>query len=593
MGALKLLKTSAGPQQTNISLLFFSCLKTDINHLPGLFVKVVLEYDVIRPTKEAHMIHFKPGSKSSLKGLRALWSAFLMVGSFISIANAASIPADLREVHVLNRLGFGPRPGDIEQVRSIGVDRYIDEQLSPRNISLPQSLVTRLDSLETLRLSAPQLFIEYGPPSYSKPGDPQAAQSGRQRARVIVDQTFEGRLLRAVESPRQLEEVMVNFWFNHFNVFSQKGLDHLWIGSYEEEAIRPFVLGRFRDLLGATAKHPAMLFYLDNWLNTAPNSPGVRGQFKGLNENYARELMELHTLGVDAGYTQADVITLARILTGWGYRRPGQPLQQNAALRKFAPVDADNVTFSNGFFFDANRHDSSTKVFLGRTIRGSGVGEGEEALDILAQHPSTAHHISFKLAQYFVADDPPKSLVDRLARRFADTRGDIRAVLDTLFHSPEFWDDQYVGKKFKTPYEYVISAVRATGISVVNTQPIRGVIAQLGMPPYGCQTPDGYKNGRDAWLNPNAMTQRLNFATALGAGQLRLAEQPRNAMDEMTPAAEKRMDSQPPADKPVDYTMLVNTVGNKISQQTRTTVDDSPPALRAALILGSPEFMHR
>ena len=478
MGAVKLLKTSAGRQQTNISLLFFSCLKTDINQFPGLFVKVVLEYDVIRPTREAHMIHFKPGFKSSSKGLRALWSAFLMVGSLISIANAASIPADLREVHVLNRLGFGPRPGDIEKIRSIGVDRYIDEQLSPRNISLPQSLVTRLDSLETLRLSAPQLFIEYGPPSYGKPGDPQAAQRGRQRARVIVDQTFEGRLLRAVESPRQLEEVMVNFWFSHFNVFAQKGLDHLWIGSYEEEAIRPFVLGRFRDLLGATAKHPAMLFYLDNWLNTAPNSPGVRGQFKGLNENYARELMELHTLGVDGGYTQADVITLARILTGWGYRRPGQPLQQNAALRNLATGDTDNVTLSNGFFFDANRHDFSTKVFLGRTIKASGVGEGEEALDILAQHPSTARHISFKLAQYFVADDPPKSLVDRLAKRFLDTRGDIRAVLDTLFHSPEFWDDQYVGKKFKTPYEYVISAVRATGIPVVNTQPIRGVIAQ-------------------------------------------------------------------------------------------------------------------
>jgi len=503
------------------------------------------------------------------------------------------IPADLREIHVLNRLGFGPRPGDIEQVRSIGVDRYIEEQLSPRNISLPQSLVTRLDSLETLRLSAPQLFIEYGPPSYGKPADQQAAQRRRQRARVIVDQAFEGRLLRAVESPRQLEEVMVNFWFNHFNVFSQKGLDHLWIGSYEEEAIRPFVLGRFRDLLGATAKHPAMLFYLDNWLNTAPNSPGVRGQFRGLNENYARELMELHTLGVDGGYTQTDVITLARILTGWGYRRTGQPLQQNAALGKLATVDTDKLTFSNGFFFDANRHDLSTKVFLGRTIKASGVGEGEEALDILAQHPSTARHISFELAQYFVADDPPKSLVDRLARRFADTRGDIRAVLDTLFHSPEFWDDQYVSKKFKTPYEYVISAVRASGLPLSNTRPLRGTLGLLGMPFYGCLTPDGYKNTQAAWLNPNAMTQRLNFATALASGRLPLNQEPANSMEQMD--GSKKPEPATPSNhiRPLEAKDLINTLGAGMSGNTRSSIDGSPAQIRAALVLGSPDFMRR
>ena len=540
------------------------------------------------------MIHFKPGSKLGSKGRAAFWAAFLIAGSLIPIANAADISTELREVHVLNRLGFGPRPGDIEQVRSIGVDRYIEAQLSPKNISLPQNMVTRLDSLKTLHLSPPQLFTEYGPPSYGgQPGDQKAVQLGRQRARVIVDQAIEGRLLRAIESPRQLEEVMVNFWFNHFNVFSQKGLDHLWIGSYEAEAIRPHVLGRFRDLLGATAKHPAMLFYLDNWLNTAPNSLGARGQFKGLNENYARELMELHTLGVDGGYTQADVITLANVLTGWSFRRPGQAGQQNVAGRRPATAEADNATLANGFFFDANRHDFSAKVFLGRTIRASGVSEGEEALDILAQHPSTARHISYKLAQYFVADDPPKSLVDRLFKQFTNTQGDVRAVLHTLFQSPEFWDDQYVGKKFKTPFEYVISAVRATGIPVANIQPIRGVIAQLGMPTYGCLTPDGYKNVRDAWLNPNAMTQRLSFATALGAGRMRLAEQPPAAMDQMTPVAEKPMGNQPPPVRPVDYAILVNALGNKISHETRATADDSAPPLRAALILGSPDFMHR
>ncbi|MBI4524944.1 MAG: DUF1800 domain-containing protein [Deltaproteobacteria bacterium] len=524
----------------------------------------------------------------------AFWSLLLVLGFLTTTVTAGSIPSDLREIHLLDRLGFGPRPGNIERIRSIGVDRYLEEQLSPKSIPLPQNLTTRVESLETLRRSSPELFIEYGPPSYGgKQGDKEAAKRGRQRARVILDQGVEARLLRAVESPRQFEEVMVNFWFNHFNVFSQKGLDHLWIGSYEEEAIRPHVLGRFRDLLGATAKHPAMLFYLDNWQNTAPNSPGARGRFKGLNENYARELMELHTLGVDGGYTQTDVITLARILTGWGFRRPGQALQQGTVPGRIATVFAVNAISSNGFYFDANRHDFSTKVFLGRTIRASGLGEGEEALDILSQHPSTARHISYKIAQYFVTDDPPKSLVERLAGRFSDTRGDIRAVLDTLFHSPEFWDEQYVGKKFKTPYEYVISAVRAIGDPVVNTRPLRAAMAQLGMPLYGCQTPNGHKNVRDAWLNPNAMTQRLNFATALGAGRLRVTEQPANAMDQMTATAEKRADNQMGSAKPVDSRILLKTVGNKISEQTRATVEDSPPALRAALILGSPDFMHR
>jgi uncharacterized protein (DUF1800 family) len=340
-----------------------------------------------------------------------------------AVSHAVAVPQDNHEIHVLNRLGFGPRPGDIERVKKIGVERYIQEQLNPRSIPIPEPLEAKLKSLETMGRSAPQLFLEYGPPSYAaNRGDKQAAQQARQRARIIVDQAIEARLLRAIESPRQLQEVMVNFWFNHFNVFAQKGLDHLWVGSYEEEAIRPYALGRFRDLLGATAKHPAMLFYLDNWQNTAPGSPAARGQFKGLNENYARELMELHTLGVDGGYTQQDVITLAKILTGWGFRRPGQRPQALNAGRRLVNL-GQNATDENGFFFDANRHDNSTKIFLGRTIRSTGQAEGEEALDILAGHPSTAHFISYKLAQYFVADDPPKALTERLAKRFLETQG--------------------------------------------------------------------------------------------------------------------------------------------------------------------------
>ncbi|HVO91471.1 MAG TPA: DUF1800 domain-containing protein [Terriglobales bacterium] len=509
-------------------------------------------------------------------------------------ARAGSISPDERATRVLNRLAFGPSPDDIDRVKTMGVDRYIQEQLSPSTISLPDSLRAKLNNLETVVQSAPELFLEYGPPSYAaNKGDKQAAQKARQRARVIVDQAIDARILRAVESPQQLEEVMVNFWFNHFNVFSQKGLDHLWIGSYEEQAIRPYALGHFRELLGATAKHPAMLFYLDNWQNTAPGSPGARGQFKGLNENYARELMELHTLGVEGGYTQEDVITLAKILTGWGFRRPSQgPQVVRAAGRRFLPV-SPNGPDANGFFFDPKRHDFSTKTFLGRTIRGSGINEGEEALDILAQHPSTARFISFELAQYFVADDPPKALTERLAKRFLDTRGDIRALLDTLFHSPEFWDEQYATSKFKTPFEYVISAVRASGIPVSNTRPLRGTIALLGMPLYGCLTPDGYKNTQAAWLNPNAMTQRLTFATALASGRLPLNQQPAKAMDQM----DGSMKPEPPAQsnqiRPLQAKDLINTVGSSLSANTRNSIDTSPVPIRAAMVLGSPEFMRR
>lgn len=508
-------------------------------------------------------------------------------------ASAAAIPADLRAIHVLNRLAFGPSTADLEHVRSIGVDKYIEEQLSPISISLPRNLLDELDSLSTLRLSAPELFVEYGPPSYrGLRGDKQALQQARQRARVIVEQAAEARLLRAVESPRQLEEVMVNFWFNHFNVYAQKGLDHLWIGSYEKEAIRPYALGRFRDLLGATAKHPAMLFYLDNWQNTAPDSPGARGKFKGLNENYARELMELHTLGVDGGYTQEDVITLARILTGWGFRRAQPPFQAGAA-RILRALRADSFAKNNGFYFDPNRHDFSSKVFLGHSIAGSGIEEGEEALDILAQHPSTAHHLSYELAQYFVSDNPPKSLVDRLAKEYLNTRGDIRAVLNTLFHSPEFWDDQYFGKKFKTPYEYVVSAVRATGTPVKNTRPLFGMMAALGMPLYHCQTPDGYKNTQAAWLNPNAMTQRINFATALAAGRLPVNQPPVYGSEPMSAAKNNASDYQLARVEPIDSRNLVKIVGSTLSTNTQATIENSQPAFRAPLILGSPEFMHR
>jgi uncharacterized protein (DUF1800 family) len=362
---------------------------------------------------------------------------------------------------------------------------------------------------------------------------------------------------------------MVDFWFNHFNVYAQKGLDHLWTGAYEQEAIRPFALGRFRDLLGATARHPAMLFYLDNWQNSAPGT-GRGGKRRGLNENYARELMELHTLGVDGGYTQNDVIALARIFTGWGLGGPR--------------VGAGR----GGFYFDPKRHDNGEKIFLGQTIAGRGMSEGEQALDILARSPASARHISYKLAQYFVADDPPPALVERLARRFTDTDGDIRAVLTTLFQSTEFHDPRNRGNKFKTPYQYAVSAARAAGEPVVNARPLAGWLTQQGMPLYGCLTPNGYKNTQDAWLNPDAMTRRINLATALASGRVPLG----TAMI-AAPFATKVGERDSSDVAPLDWTALAHTMGERFSSPTRGAIDVAPERLRAALILGSPDFMRR
>jgi uncharacterized protein (DUF1800 family) len=498
----------------------------------------------------ATFINPSPKAWATTGGLAiALWITW--------VGSAIAAPADPKTLHLLNRLTFGPRPGEIEKIEAMGRDRYIQQQLNPEAIPEPPALTARLAELETLEMSPAQLAQQFRPqPSNSQavqlPNSQMAQSPNRQKpnqpfARNTLQQAIAARFLRATQSDRQLQEQMVDFWFNHFNVFSGKGLTRVWVGAYEQQAIRPHALGRFRDLLAATARHPAMLFYLDNWQNTAPNSPGAKGRFQGLNENYARELMELHTLGVDGGYTQNDVIALAKILTGWGFRRGGQ------------------ASKDNGFYFDAKRHDFSDKVFLGRKIKGSGIAEVEQALDLLAKHPATARHISYQLAQYFVADRPPKALVDRLTQRFQATDGNIREVLATLFRSPEFWDSRYYNAKFKTPYQYVVSALRTTGAEIGNGQSLQNTLQQLGMPLYGCPTPDGYKSTQDAWLNPDGMARRLNFATTLT----------------------EKMQPNPTT------TTLTTTLGDRFSAQTKQAIANVPPNLRSALILGSPEFMQK
>ncbi|MEO0317132.1 MAG: hypothetical protein RL404_809 [Pseudomonadota bacterium] len=471
------------------------------------------------------------------------------------VARAGPVADETAAMHVVNRLSFGPEPGDIERVMTIGIDAYVDEQLHPERLAEPPALVERLATLELARASQADLVARFREFNKKALDDAGTGKSARQAfLRQLAKEAAEARLLPALASPRQLQEVMVDFWFNHFNVFQGKGLGHALVAGYEREAIRPFVLGRFRDLLGATAHHPAMLFYLDNWLSAAPGFQPARtiGQAKqasGLNENYARELMELHTLGVDGGYSQHDVTELARILTGW----------------TIAPRDTGAGSL---FVFAPRRHDYGSKQWLGYHVNGSGQAEGEWALDVLARHPATARRIAFKLAQQFVSDDPSPALVEQLARRFLETDGDIRSVLATLFASAEFRDPAHRAAKFKSPYRYLLSSLRASGQPMPDVRVMLVALHQQGMPLHGCQTPDGYKNTEAAWLNPEATTRRVSFATALGSGRLPMSDA-----------------------GPVDAQRLMSAIGPMLGDRTRSVIAGTEPPLRSALMLGSPDFM--
>ena len=480
-----------------------------------------------------------------------------------------------RALHALNRLGYGPRPGDVQAIDKLGAEAWLQQFLAQQMAPavLPESLGTRLQALPTTQLSQAALIGRYraatsaGLAARRDAGSMSDAETAalltkarRELVRPVLLEASSQRLFRALESPAQLEEVLVEFWFNHFNVFAGKGQVAVLVGDYERQAIRPHVLGRFRDMLGASAKHPAMLVYLDNVQSVAPGykPPGLIAQINpnavrpaGLNENYARELMELHTLGVDAGYTQRDVTELARMLTGWTINYRAARGGRSGAL----------------FEFDPGRHDNGAKHWLGREVPSSGQDEGERALDLLATHPATAKHIGFKLAQAFVADQPPPALVQRLAERFTATGGDLKAVMQALIASDEFWRREAFGAKFKTPYQYLVSTLRALDVTEVpEVQPLLQVLAQSGMPLYGAQTPDGYKNTAAAWMNPEALAQRLQFASKL---------------------AERRQ-----RNAPSDTAGLLVTMGGLWRASTRQSVASEPANLQTALLLGSPEFMH-
>ena len=423
---------------------------------------------------------------------------------------------------------------------------------------------------------------------------------------VVSDELAQGKLLRAVYSERQLEEVMTDFWFNHFNVFNGKGADRYLITSYERDVIRPHAMGKFEDLLVATAKSPAMLFYLDNWLSVGPDSDAANGvprqqnwgrrrqryprpqrpqakgkRNSGLNENYGRELMELHTLGVNGGYTQKDVTEVARVLTGWTLKEP----------RK-----------GGDFQFEERMHEPGDKVVMGHHIKSGGEKEGTDLLHFLAHNPSTAKFISTKLAMRFVSDNPTSTLVDRMAQTFLKKNGEIREVLTTMLESPEFWAPEAYRAKVKTPLEFVASAVRATGAEVTDATPLARQLQTMGMPLYGMQPPTGYSMKADTWVNSSALLGRMNFSLALATGKLKGVQ-----VDpfHLLPAKDAAADP-PEVLNDLESTLLAGD----ISKQTHDTIAarlqdptiaqrklDSSRAPNTAMIegllLGSPEFQRR
>lgn len=540
------------------------------------------------------------------------------VGSAQSKRNeSAKLTETQRIVHVLNRLGFGARPGDVERVKAMGLESYINAQLNPEKIADPVA-EAKVKNLSTLTMTTAQLYEKFPNPgmlirqlerrgqvpselaeargnrtnnpnrgqmeampnngSMDNPQAPSAPQNpnlpnqnpeqneeyrrllrqyyqenGLELPQRIMTELQASRILRAVYSERQLNEVMVDFWTNHFNVFSGKGADRWLLTSYDRDTIRPNAMGKFSELLLATAQSPAMLFYLDNFQSVSPNAQtarrrddgplrnllgrrrGMRGNDplmqdrqrpqpdnqqqrarRGINENYARELMELHTLGVDGGYTQKDVQEVARCFTGWTIFAPRGGGAAAAAM--FGNGARENV---GKFFFNARMHDDGEKVVLGHKIpAGGGMKDALTVLDILARHPSTARFISQKLVRYFVADNPPPALVERVAATFTKTNGDIRQTLQSIFFSPEFNSAEAYRAKVKRPFELTISALRTLGAETNGGPQLHRWIARMGEPLYGYQTPNGYSDTAESWVNTGGLLERLNFALSLASNRI-------------------------------------------------------------------------
>ena len=484
-------------------------------------------------------------------------------------AQAPLIPVTLA---LLNRVTWGADEAGAAAIHRLGADRWLDRQLRPEGGDrLPAAVQAQIDALPISNTPMAALVVDIEAQNraanlITDPDQKKLAQQAYQQGMTdLMRQAATRSILRAVYSPDQLREQMTWFWFNHFNVHAYKANIRAMVGDYEDRAIRPHALGRFRDLLEATLRHPAMLRYLDN----ADNAAGH------INENYAREIMELHTLGVGSGYTQADVQELARILTGVG-------VTLNPDIPRLGP-DKMRLYRRDGLFeFNPNRHDFGDKTFLGHVIRGSGYDEVSQALDILARQPATAHHISLQLATYLMGDDPPEAVVERMARAFQASDGDIAKVLETLFASREF--DASLGGAFKDPAHYAVSAVREAYDQrvIVNAAPLQNWLNRMAEGLYNHQTPDGYPTASAAWSGPGQMAVRFEIARQIGSGSAGL----------FRPDGQGAQDL--PAFPQLQNALYFNAIDPALSEPTRTALSQAiSPQDWNTLYLSSPEFMRR
>ena len=550
----------------------------------------------------------KPGFVVQRRGISALLAVVLAsvnagLPAAAQEAGQRTVPDTARAIHLLARATWGPRPADIEALLAAGADAWLERQLTPAT-GLDPSLMVRLERFPRATLPVADLIRDHAPP---RPREPAQGDSigraaltqaeRRERAlrspqRILID-LVGAKLTRAVHSERQLEEMMTDFWFNHFNVFFNKGLDRYLIGDYERSAIRPNVFGRFETMLRATAAHPAMLFYLDNITNLAPDSMVAarrqrqtaqpRSRERGINENYARELLELHTLGVDGGYTQDDVVAVARAFTGWTIERNGGGGRMSAMEEAVAPR----------FIFRPMLHDVGAKSVLGRSLApGRGMEDGQDVLHLLATHPSTARHVARKLVERFVSDAGDAALEDTLAAVFLRTGGDLREVTRTLFTADRFYATEHRRSKVKTPFELVASTLRVTHADLGPSPDVINTLRAMGQLPYTESAPTGFPASSADWVSSSAMLARMNFALDLSAGRLRgvRVDGSRLSGGATGPAALTALiETALPgiASAPIEARILedlaTQTDGNRRSLGVRAT----------GLVLGSPEFQRR
>ena len=482
-----------------------------------------------------------------------------------------------RITHLLNRAAFGPSPADVAHLHAIGLEAWLSAQLAP---GVDPAIEHRLSGFKALGLSIAEATAQYVPLQKRLKALGLEKDEEDEQPRQLLIEATQAKLIRAVQSQRQLEEVLVDFWFNHFNVSAEKNRTRWMVIAYERDAIRPHVLGRFRELLGATAKHPAMLWYLDNWQSVKDGfvPPGKLKQAdfmpRGLNENFARELLELHTLGVDAGYTQEDLHEAARALTGWSIE-----------------IRPNSERFGQ-FVFHPMAHDSGAKHVFGLELAaGGGQDDGEKLLDALARHPATARFIAKKLCTRFVSDTPSPELIDRVAAEFLRTDGDLRATYLAIFQSPEFWSDTAFAAKTKLPLEFVASAVRAVGNLEEVRLPLAKPLEQLGQPLYRCSPPTGYSEFAAPWVSAGALVARINFGLKLAKGRI--------------PGVEVKLPERQATNAATIDAVALRVLGRAPTDATRETIERAleshddvedaetrriDPALIAGLLLGSPEF---